>query len=286
LKINEIVFISGKGGTGKTSLVSSMVPYIDNLIIADCDVDAPDFHILFDNSLTSKEEFVGLKKAVTDKSKCIECGTCKKLCKFDAISDGFEIIESKCEGCGVCEYICPERAIEMKDAVVGQIFLSKNKYAEMVHAELIPGEETSGRLVSEVRKRAKKIAQEKGIKNILIDGSPGTACNVISSITGATKVVIVIEPTVSGYHDLTKVYKVTKKFNLDVFVIINKFDISEEQTCRIENYCSENNIEVLVKIPFDKIMVEAIVNKEIPSIYAHDLFEKLKFKKKVVDKLI
>jgi MinD superfamily P-loop ATPase len=277
MEINEIVVISGKGGTGKTTLTSSFVPYFQDLLVADCDVDAPDLHILFDREIKEETDFVGLKKARLDKSKCIDCKICYESCKFDAISESVEINSTKCEGCGVCEYVCPVDAVSMEDAVVGKLFTSDTAYGEMVHARLIPGEETSGKLVSEVRKKAKKIALENGKKYILVDGSPGLACNVISSITGAKKVVIVVEPTFSGLHDLKRVYQLTQNFRLPVYVVVNKYNISKEKTGEIQKYCNENGIELALKIPFDKSMVEAIVEKQIPSIYNRELFESIGF---------
>jgi MinD superfamily P-loop ATPase len=277
MEINEIVVISGKGGTGKTTLTSSLVPYFQDVLVADCDVDAPDLHILFDREIKEETDFVGLKKAFLDREKCIDCKICYESCKFDAISESIEISSTKCEGCGVCAYVCPVSAISMEDAVVGKVFISETAYGEMVHARLIPGEETSGKLVTEVRKRAKKIAIEKGKKHILVDGSPGLACNVISSITGAKKVIIVVEPTFSGLHDLKRVYQLTKNFRLPVYVVVNKYDISEEKTNDIEAYCNENGIELALKIPFDKRMVEAIVEKKIPPLYNRELFESIGF---------
>jgi len=277
-KFNEVVVISGKGGTGKTSVVASVVPFIENIVIADCDVDAPDLNILFGETIKEKKDFIGTKKAVIDKEKCIDCKRCHESCKFNAISYDIEVNNYNCEGCKVCEFVCPVNAIEMKDIVVGQLLKSDTKYGEMVHARLIPGEETSGKLVSEVRKVAKQVAETKNISNIIVDGSPGIACNVISSITGAKQVVIVVEPTLSGLHDLKRVYKLTEKFNTKAVVVINKWDLSIEISKKIEEYCENENLSIDLKIPFNKIMVEAISNKEIPSIYAKEFFDKLNFK--------
>ena len=277
MDINEIVLISGKGGTGKTTLTASLIPYFERVVLADCDVDAPDLKILFKGENKSVENFVGLKKARINESLCIKCGLCKEKCKFDAINKEIEIITSKCEGCSVCEFVCPVNAIKMVDAVVGQIFVSDTDYGDMIHGRLIPGEETSGRLVSEVRKRAKKIAKEENRKTILVDGSPGIACNVISSITGAKKVILVTEPSFSGLHDLKRVYELTKKFRLPVYVVINKYDLSLEMTKEIENYCKEMNIELSLKIPFNKNLVKSIVNKKIPSLEEKEFFDSLGF---------
>jgi MinD superfamily P-loop ATPase len=277
MEVNEIVVISGKGGTGKTTLTASLVPYFQNAIIADCDVDAPDLHILFDHKTKETEDFIGLKKAVLNKKKCIDCKKCHELCKFDAISEDIVIDPGKCEGCGLCAYICPVNAISMEDAVVGKIFISDTPYGDMVHARLIPGEETSGKLVSEVRKKAKKIAKEKSKKTILVDGSPGIACNVIGSITGAKKVIIVTEPTFSGIHDLKRVYELAKRFRLKIYVVINKYDLSLEHCEEIEKYCKEVGIDMALKIPFERKMVEAVVQKEIPSVIEKYFFQKLGF---------
>lgn len=277
MDINEIVVISGKGGTGKTTLTASLIPYFEKVVLADCDVDAPDLKILFKGDNKSTEDFIGLKKAVIDETLCVKCGLCRDKCKFDAISEEIEIINSKCEGCSVCEFICPVNAITMVDAVVGQLFVSDTDYGDMVHARLIPGEETSGRLVSEVRKRAKKIAKETDRKTILVDGSPGIACNVISSITGAKKVILVTEPSFSGMHDLKRVYELTQKFRLPVYVVINKYDLSLEISSEIEKYCFGKNINLSLKIPFNKDLVKSIVNKKIPSLEEKEFFDSLGF---------
>ncbi len=277
MDLNEIVVISGKGGTGKTTLVASMIPFFEDVIIGDCDVDAPDLDILFEKTLDENREFVGTKKAVIDQDKCIHCGKCYESCRFGAITEDIKMKTARCEGCGVCEFVCPVNAITMVDGVVGNLFVSTTKYGKMVHARLIPGEETSGKLVSEVRKVAKSFVEKENIKNILIDGSPGVACNVISSITGATQAVIVTEPTLSGLHDLERVYQITQKFRLPVTVVVNKYDLSEDMTKKIQDFCNEKKIELGLKIPFDKKMVEAIVKKEIPSLYNKELFENIGF---------
>ena len=277
MNINEIIIISGKGGTGKTTLAASLIPYLEDLIIADCDVDAPDLNILLDPKIISTHKFIGLKKATIDKTKCIKCGLCEIHCKFSAISKEIILSQSKCEGCGVCEYICPVDAISMEDAVVGELYRSDTIFGKFIHAKLIPGEETSGKLVAEVRKRAKKLAIETDKKNIVVDGSPGIACNVISSITGASQVIIVTEPTFSGIHDLKRIYELTKKFNLKVQVVINKYDISSKHSNIIEVYCKENNILVGLKIPFTKKIVRSIVDKTIPSIKEVEFFKNIGF---------
>lgn len=277
MDINEIVVISGKGGTGKTTLVASLVPFLDNPVIADCDVDAPDLNILFGEKIQSSKDFVGLKRAVINEDICIKCGLCHQKCKFNAISEDIKVNWSKCEGCSLCEYVCPVNAIEMKDSVVGQVFDSATPYGPMVHARLIPGEETSGKLVSEVRKEAKALAEKSARNTIIIDGSPGIACNVIASITGVKKAIIVIEPTFSGLHDLEKVHRLVQNFNLEIMVVINKCDLSKDGLDVIKNYCKEENLEIALMIPFNKEIVKTITRKEIPSIENKDFFKSIGF---------
>lgn len=274
MECKEILVISGKGGTGKTTVTASLIPYFESVVIGDCDVDAPNLKILFNPIELSKESFLGMKKAVMDKEKCIRCNKCYEFCKFEAIDN-----LKKCEGCGVCEYICPVGAIQLKESRAGDIFISQTEYGKMVHACLDPGEENSGKLVAEVRKKAKKIAQEEQKKFIILDGAPGVACNVISSLTGVKKVIIVTEPTASGLHDLDRVLELVKKFRIVPYFIINKYDLSIEGSQKIEEYLKKLGYLVSVKIPFDKKIFKAIVNKKIPSIEEREFFEKIGFNK-------
>lgn len=277
MKFQEIAIISGKGGTGKTSLTASLAPFIDNAVIADCDVDGPDLHILLKPKVKQTTPFIGTFKAKIDPELCTGCMACARACKFDAISGSPipSVSRVKCEGCGVCERICPLNAVTMEETVVGEIYHSTTDFGPMVHARLIPGEETSGKLVSEVRRRAKEVAENNGHQTILIDGPPGIGCNVISSITGVKKIIIVTEPTESGLHDLQRVFSVTKKFYGTVSVIINRYNISEEVTEKVITFCNKNEIPVLTKIPFDKRMVDSITNLEIPSLAEKEFFNKL-----------
>lgn len=276
---NEIVVISGKGGTGKTTILLSMLPYFEELVIADCDVDAPDLKVIIEKEIIYTEKFVGLKKAVIDKSLCINCGKCFTVCKFNAIDEKINLKQSKCEGCGICAYVCINGAIEMKDTVIGDLYISNTKYGMMVDAELIPGEEASGKLVSKVRKEAMKIAKDKNIKNILVDGSPGIACNVISSIAGANKVIIVTESTEAGIHDLKRVYELVKKFNLKTFIVVNKYDLCIENYMKLKNFCELNKISIDLKIPFNRKIVESLIKKEIASESLKEFFKEIKFEK-------
>ncbi|MDA3812200.1 MAG: ATP-binding protein [Spirochaetaceae bacterium] len=274
MAVNEIVVISGKGGTGKTTLTASIIPFLEKAVLADCDVDAPDLHILLHPEKTSSEEFIGTQKAFVDPEKCINCKKCYNHCKFNAISESIIFNTKRCEGCGVCKLVCPTDGILLKDTVIGTIFFGNTAFAPMVHARLIPGEETSGKLVSRVRNEAKRIAEENNLHTVLIDGSPGIGCNVISSITGAAKVVIVTEPTFSGLHDLQRVFDITEKFSGQVFVVINKYDLSLDMSKKIEIESEKRGAPVVLKLAFNKKMVKAITNKEIPSLAEKEYFKK------------
>lgn len=270
MEIKEILVISGKGGTGKTTITSSIIPYFDSLVIGDCDVDAPNLKILLNPSEKEKNGFLGMKKARIDSEKCIHCNRCYEYCKFEAMDN-----LQKCEGCGVCEYICPVGAIEMIENRVGDIMVGETEYGTMVHACLEPGEKNSGKLVAEVRRKAKKIAQLDGKEYIILDGAPGVACNVISSLTGVKRVVIVTEPTLSGLHDLERVVNLVERFRVKPCFVINKFDISIEMTDKIETYLNNLGYKISMKIPFDKKIFKAIMENKIPSIAEKKFFEDL-----------
>ena len=280
MEINETVIISGKGGTGKTTLTASIIPFLKNPVLADCDVDAPDLHILLTPEIQTREDFIGTYKAEIDLEECSSCDLCRKLCRFGALSINngrIEINRLKCEGCGVCEYVCSQEAIILKEAAVGEIFSSKTAYGPMHHARLIPGEETSGKLAAAVRAGARKTAEQIDSRQIIVDGSPGIGCAVISSITGASQAVIVTEPTLSGLHDLDRVYQLCRKLNISVTVVINKWDLSPELTEKIEIYCEKENLPVNLKIPFNEAIVKAVTAGKIPSLAEKIFFNKIGF---------
>jgi len=255
---NEVAVISGKGGTGKTTVCAALGFIADEIVMADCDVDAPDLHILLNPSNRSTNEFVGGKVAVVDYDLCTDCGLCEKTCRFHAIT-GSKIDPIACEGCGVCEVVCPENAIQMIDRQSGNLFDSDTRVGRMAHAKLLPGEGNSGKLVTEVRKLALKIATDNGISTVLIDGSPGIGCPVIATVTGIKLGIIVTEPTLSGIHDMERVQELLGKFKIKATVIINKFDLNMENTEAIERYCKAHDIEILGKIKFDHIMTDSMV---------------------------
>jgi len=261
--LKQITVISGKGGTGKTTLVASFAALAENKVIADCDVDAPDLHLLLHPEIIERKEFKGLKVAVMDKTLCTECGTCEETCRFNAIilteESGYAVNSARCEGCGACVFSCPQEAITLKERVSGYTFISKTEYGTMAHAQLNIAEETSGKLVTEVRDRAQQVAEKENSELILIDGAPGIGCPVIASLTGVDLALIVTEPTMSGLHDLERILDMTSHFGIGSVVCINKYDINEENSRRITAFCRQRGIEVVGNIPYDPVVTEAMV---------------------------
>ncbi len=261
--MKEIVIISGKGGTGKTSLSASFA-YLaqENAIIADCDVDAADMHLLLEPDFSNSADFFSGVLARIEQEKCIKCGECKNVCRFNAVSkqnDKFEIIPLDCEGCGYCARICPRDAINMKEQKVGKWFESKIKTkTQMIHAKLDIGAENSGKLVAHVKKIAKENAASQKKDIIIVDGSPGVGCPVVSSLSGADYVVLVTEPSVSGIHDLKRVYELLEKFRLPAGCIINKFDLNAGKTAEIEEFLKKEKIDLLSKIPYNENFTKAM----------------------------
>lgn len=259
--MKEILVLSGKGGTGKTTVTGSLAVLAKNIILADCDVDAADLHLILHPHVRQENEFWSGVEAKIDGSQCSACGTCVDLCQFHALrlNDVAELIPFSCEGCGVCAHFCPEGAISMKNKLSGSWFISDTECGPMVHAHLGIGEENSGKLVSLVKKQARELAEKKGAELILIDGPPGIGCPVIASMSGADFTLLVTEPTQSGLHDLMRVADLAAHFKVAAGVCINKWDLHEDYSKTIENECSKRNIAVLGKIPFDMHVVSSIV---------------------------
>jgi MinD superfamily P-loop ATPase len=267
--VNEIAIISGKGGTGKTTICAALGTLADKVVMADCDVDAPDLHILLNPSVKWTSDFIASQTAVIDDERCTLCGVCEETCRFHAIAQ-LQVDPIACEGCGVCAFVCPENAIRMMDHQSGTLYRSTTRTGSMAHAKLLPGEGNSGRLVTEVRKLSAKIAQEEGVSTILIDGSPGIGCPVIATVTGIALGIIVTEPTMSGIHDMERVLDLLMQFQVKAAVIINKFDLNLENTEVIDRYCSEHGVEVLGRIRFDSVMTESMVATQTLPEFAPD----------------
>jgi len=262
--MKEITVISGKGGTGKTTFTANLASLLDNLVLGDCDVDAPNLHLLLNPVNISEEIHKGAKLAVKNQDLCIDCGKCYDHCRFNAITaDDFQIKNLKCEGCGVCVEVCPTDALKLEAIETGSLYQAQSKYGDMVHARLIPGADTSGKLVSEVKKKASAVAKEKNKDWILIDGSPGIGCPVIASLTGSDMAILVTEPTLSGFSDLKRVIEVVNHFKIPAGLGINKFDLNEKISDKIEAYCQEEEIELLTKIPYSRVIVESLKKGEL-----------------------
>ncbi len=262
--MKELVIISGKGGTGKTSVAASFAALASNVVVADCDVDAADLHLVLEPQILKRHDFSGGFGATVRSAQCSGCGTCLDLCRFKAVNlvQGCAQIDPiSCEGCGVCSHFCPEGAIDLAPAINGQWFLSATCQGPMVHARLGIAQENSGKLVSLIRKQAKQIAANEDRNLIIIDGSPGTGCPVIASITGADQLLAVTEPTMSGRHDLKRVADLAAHFGTPLAVCINKWDLNPELTRLIENDARHNNLPVVGRIRYDQAVTDAQIHR-------------------------
>jgi MinD superfamily P-loop ATPase len=255
----ELVVISGKGGTGKTSITASFASLSQNSVFCDADVDAADLHLLMQPTVLQTTDFIGGSKAVIRKEDCVECGRCRELCRFEAISADYIVDPISCEGCGVCVDLCPEMAIDFPVQKCGEWYVSDTRFGPMVHARLGIAEENSGKLVSLVRKETERLAEEKGCDLILTDGPPGIGCPVIAAIGGATALLIVVEPTVSGLHDLQRVADLAAHFRVPGLVCINKYDLNRNMATNIEDMCGERRMAVVGCIPFDPVFTRAMI---------------------------
>ena len=257
--MKELVVISGKGGTGKTSLMAAFASLAENKVLCDADVDAADLHLLMDPDIKENHDFQGGNTAVILTDRCIECGLCRDLCRWDAISEAFIVDPIECEGCGVCVDFCPEEAIDFPLKTCGEWFISNTRFGPMIHARLGIAEENSGKLVALVRQEAKKLAEKNKLDLLITDGPPGVGCPVIASVGGASAVLVVAEPTVSGLHDMERVAQLAAHFKVPVMVCVNKFDLNFDQTEAIENLAKENNMTIVGRVPFDPVFTESMV---------------------------
>jgi len=264
--MNELVVISGKGGTGKTSLVASLAVLAERTVLADCDVDAADLHLVMAPEVKRRETFVSGHEAVIRPDDCTGCGACVDDCRFDAVVRAeteagpvFRIDPTACEGCGVCVRFCPEGAIDFPECECGEWFISESPHGPMVHARLAIGAENSGKLVTLVRQHARRLAEERGYERILIDGPPGIGCPVIAAITGASFVLVATEPTLSGRHDFERVVGVARHFDVPAAVCVNKWDLNPEVADAIEDQAKALGLDVLGRVRYDGAVTEAQV---------------------------
>jgi len=260
--MKELIVISGKGGTGKTSLMAAFCSLAENKVLCDADVDAADLHLIMDPAVVRRVDFQSGNSAVINNDVCTECDLCRAMCRWDAISPAYEVNSIDCEGCGVCVYFCPEKAIDFPESTCGEGFVSDTRLGPMVHARLGIAEENSGKLVSLVRQEARKLAEARRLDLILTDGPPGVGCPVIASIGGASAVLIVTEPTVSGKHDMERVAQLAAHFKIPAMICVNKFDLNLELTRDIENYAEKKGITCLGRIPFDPIFTKAMIQAQ------------------------
>ncbi len=262
--IKELVILSGKGGTGKTSVAASFASLAENKVMADCDVDTADLHLIVKPEIIKEEIFTGGSKAYINRKDCTLCGKCAELCRFDAIGKSFVVETLSCEGCGICAAFCLADAIEMKPHQSGKWFESQTRFGPMVHARLGIAEGNSGKLVTILRKRAREIALDNKYELIIVDGSPGTGCPVIATVTGCSFVLIVTEPTVSGIHDLKRVHALVEHFKVKSAVCVNRSDINPEKSDEIAAFCREKGIPLFGEIPYDDDVTRAqIAGKSI-----------------------
>ena len=260
--MKELIVISGKGGTGKTSIMAAFSSLAESLVLCDTDVDAADLHLIMNPKVIQRTDFQSGNTAVINKDPCTECGLCREMCRFNAISADYKVNPIDCEGCGVCVHFCPEHTIDFPVSTCGEWFVSDTRFGPMVHARLGIAEENSGKLVTLVRQEARKLTEAKNLDLILTDGPPGVGCPVIASIGGASAVLIVTEPTVSGRHDMERVALLAAHFKVPAMICVNKFDLNVELTREIEKYAEEKNIACLGRIPFDPIFTKAMIQAQ------------------------
>jgi len=260
--MKQVAIISGKGGTGKTSLTAAFAAFASPAVTVDCDVDAADLHLILRPETKAAHELQGGLKACIDLKTCIQCGQCRDLCRYEAINEEFHIDPFECEGCGVCADCCPVEAVTMTRGKAGDWFESETRFGPLVHARLGIAQENSGKLVAQIRDRAREIAEERKLSLVLIDGPPGIGCPVISSITGTDLVVVVTEPTPSGLHDMKRVLNLVQHFRIPAAICVNKADLDPEQTREVALLSGAEGFEYLGGIPFDHVVTKAMMEEK------------------------
>jgi MinD superfamily P-loop ATPase len=257
--MKELVVISGKGGTGKTSIMAAFASLARHKVLCDADVDAADLHLIMDPQVKERHDFQSGHTAVINQDKCTQCGLCRDLCRWNAISEEFVVDPIQCEGCGVCHYFCPEEAIDFPLNTCGEWFIADTRFGPMAYAMLGIAEENSGKLVTLIRQEGKKLAEKNNLDMLITDGPPGIGCPVIASLGGATAVLIVAEPTVSGRHDMERVTDLAAFFKIPAMVCVNKFDLNPDEASAIEDFARERQVKVMGRIPFDPVFTESMV---------------------------
>ncbi len=258
-EVRQILLISGKGGTGKTSLAGAFALLASDKVLADCDVDAANLHLLFEGRVVDRGTYVGSKEAVIDPERCTHCGKCVEVCRFRAIDSAITVDSLLCEGCGACQTVCPAEAVSLQPRVSGEWRVETTAHGTLVTAELLPGEEASGKLVSYVKRRAHQCAQDEGRSSMLVDGAPGIGCPVIASLSGVDLALLVTEPSLSGLHDLERILEVTRHFSIPARIVINKHDLSPEISAQIEAFAVREDVEMEGVIPYDPAVPTALL---------------------------
>ena len=269
--MKQLVILSGKGGTGKTSITAAFAhlaaksPLAGKIILADADVDAANLELVLQPTLIEQQDFKGGKVALIDQETCASCGDCQAACRFDAINytDGLYVVDPiACDGCAACVYQCPTESISMHEQLAGKFYFSESRYGPLYHANLLPGQENSGKLVTLVKQRARLQALDENRQLVVVDGPPGIGCPVISAVSGADLALVVAEPTVSGVHDMHRALETLKHFGVRALVVINKADIFPAGADEIEAFCHQQGIETVGRIPFDLTVASAMVAGE------------------------
>jgi len=270
--MKEITILSGKGGTGKTSITAALATVAEKAVFCDNDVDAADLHLIFSPKVKASQVFLSAWQAQIDPQKCTACGLCQDYCRFDAIhtlEDGIRQVNPfQCEGCQLCEKVCPQEAISSKQSDKNQWYISDTRFGTLVHAHMGPGEENSGKLVTEVRQQARRQAEMQRQDYLLNDGPPGIGCTVISALSGTDAVLLVIEPSKSGFHDVSRLVELIQTFGISVYALINKYDINEGLLDEIKAFLKDKKIPLVAQLPFDKKMVEALTQGQTIVEYA------------------
>lgn len=256
--MREVLFLSGKGGTGKTSLAGAFAVLARGKVLADCDVDAANLHLLLSARTMLEGDFEGGKEAVRDAARCTCCGACRRVCRFQAVDARFEIDPFLCEGCGACVTVCPSEAMALVPKTSGRWLIAATPFGSLASAELLPGEETSGKLVALVKDKARQLAESERLERVLSDGSPGIGCPVIASIRGATAVILVAEPSLSGLHDLERVLGVVRHFSVPAYLVLNKADLCPELADRVEAFAADRGVPLLGSIPYDEQVLACV----------------------------